>query len=101
MNRNEAVQRGVDLGIEPEVAAAVVDAFAGVGRTLGRQYDPATWSKTVWLAEADRWRRSPDPATHNTLLLHLQRLSDTWEAKAERGARGGNPGHVGERLAKR
>ncbi|MBI5830919.1 MAG: hypothetical protein HZB16_01235 [Armatimonadetes bacterium] len=100
MDRDKAVARGVELGIEPEVAAAVVSAYEGVGRTLGRSYDPALWSKTVWLAEADRWRRSPDAATHHTLLLHLQRLGDTWEAKAKRGARGWDPGQTGERLTK-
>jgi len=100
MDREKATARGVEFGIEPEVAAAVVAAYEGVGRTLGRGYDPAGWSKTVWLAEADRWRRSPDAATHTTLLLHLQRLGDTWEAKAKRGARGWTPGSAGERLTK-
>jgi DNA-binding transcriptional LysR family regulator len=95
-----AVAAGVSLGIGPEVAQAVAEAYQRLSAIAGRRYDPATWSRTVWLAEADRWRRSPDRDTFINLVLHLEQLRTAWEAKADRDARGWQPGVVGERLTK-
>ncbi len=80
---------------------AVLQAFEKLGARAGRTFEPAQWSKTVWLAEADRWRRSKDEETHLTLLLHLESLRQDFEAKVDRGARGWVKGERGERLTKR
>jgi hypothetical protein len=96
-----AVAAGVAFGIEPEVAEAVVRAYVDISRRSGRAHDPSTWSRTVWLAEADRWRRSPTKEAFFTLVLHLEELRAGWEAKATAGTRGWSAGPVGERLTKR
>jgi len=101
VDREQAVAQGVACGIKAETAAAVVDAYRRVSTTNGRRYDPSTWSRTVWLAEADRWVRTGDAEAHLTLVLHLERLRGDWEAKATAGARGWVAGTVGERLSKR
>ncbi len=97
----DAMEHAASFGIDAETARQVVDAFAKVAKQTGRRYDPTTWSKTVWLAEADRWRRSPSPEAHYSLLLQLERLRGQWEERYEQGKRGWFAGEVGERLTKR
>lgn len=98
---SQAVERATSLGIEPQVAEAVCAAFVKLSQRTGRAFDPAGWSRTVWLAEADRFRRAASPEAHYNLLLHLDRLRVEWEEKAGRGARGWSAGAIGERLTKR
>ena len=98
---SQAVARAAEFGISAEVAAGVCAAFERLAMRAGRSFDPLTWSKTVWLAEADRWNRAQSPAAHFTLLLHLERLREQFEEKVSRGARAWQAGEVGERLTKR
>lgn len=98
---SQAVERAVSLGIDPQTAEAVVRAFERLSQRTGRSFNPAEWTRTVWLAEADRYRRAKSAEAHFSLLLHLDRLRCEWEAKAASGTRGWSPGPVGERLTKR
>ncbi|HAZ62052.1 MAG TPA: hypothetical protein DCZ72_00345 [Armatimonadetes bacterium] len=101
MDRERSIAVGVGFGISEEVATAVVDAYVEIGARAHRQFDPASWSRTVWYAEAARWERSPSPQAHATLVLSLQDLSERWEEMFGRNARGWRSGKVGERLTKR
>ncbi len=100
-DRAEAVAAGVAFGVSETTAGAVVAAFERLSQRSGRSFDPRTWSRTVWLAEADRFERSPSPEKHYALLLHVQELREQFEDKARRGARAWSRGEVGERLTKR
>ncbi|MBI2301730.1 MAG: hypothetical protein HYU66_22740 [Armatimonadetes bacterium] len=82
-------------------ARAVTAAYARASAQLGREFDPTTWSNTVWKAEAERYERAGDADAHYTLVLHLHRLREQWEALARGGRRGWQRGTVGERLTKR
>jgi len=73
-DRSAAIACAATHGVEETTAMAVLQAFEKLGARAGRTFEPAQWSKTVWLAEADRWRRSKDEETHLTLLLHLESL---------------------------
>ncbi len=95
------LDKALSCGIDEATATAVTAAFERLAQRTGRAFDPAGWSKTVWLAEADRWRRSANPDQHFSLLLHLNTLREQFEEKAARGARGWTRGTVGERLTKR
>lgn len=101
VDRTQAIAQGTSFGISPEVSAAVVDAYLHISQRNGVRYDPGTWSKTVWLAEADRLRRSPSPESHRDLVLHLEELRGRWENLATRGVRGWQPGATGVRLSRR
>ena len=97
----DPLAQAAEYGVDAATATAVIAAYQRLAQRCSRAFDPSTWSKTVWLAEADRWRRSPSPEAHFTLLLHLQELREEYEEKARRGARAWSPGEVGERLTKR
>ena len=96
-----AVRRGVECGVGEDTARAVADAYQRVAKQFDCAFDPSAWSNTIWEAESERYERSPSAEAHLTLLLHLHRLRDEWEAMYRRGARGWTAGHVGERLTKR
>lgn len=101
IDRSAAIACAASYGIDEETALAVIQAFEKLAARSGRSFNPAGWSRTVWLAEADRWRRSKDEDSHFTLLLHLEELREGFEAKVARGARGWEKGVRGERLTKR
>ena len=101
VDRAEAVAAGVACGVSEATAGAVADAYAHLSQRCGRSFDPRTWSRTVWLAEADRCQRSKSPEQLYAMLLHLQDLREGFEEKVRRGARAWSPGEVGERLTKR
>lgn len=101
IDREGAVARAAEFGIGEATAGAVADAFERLTARTGREFEPASWSRTVWLAEADRYERSRDRDSHFTLLLHLEGLREQFEERVERGARGFGKGVTGERLTKR
>ena len=100
-DQSAAIACAASHGVDEATAAAVIVAFGKLGQRLEKSFDPAQWTKTVWLAEADRWERSKDEETHFSLLLHLEELRQDFEAKVNRGARGWTEGERGERLSKR
>lgn len=100
-DRSAAIACAASHGIEESTAVAVIEAFEKLSARLDKSFDPANWTKTVWLAEADRWQRSNDEETHFSLLLHLEELRQGFEEKVNRGARGWVKGERGERLTKR
>lgn len=101
MDTEQAVARGIECGVSEATARAVVAAYERVARQVGREFDPRTWSLTVWEAEAERYERSADAESHYELILHLHRLREQWEDIYRHGRRGWRPGLVGERLTKR
>lgn len=101
MNTDEAIRSGVAFGVKEETARAVVQAYQKAAKQLGREFNPTTWSNTVWEAEAQRFERAHGVEAHYSLILHLQRLRVDWEEQYQRGSRGWHAGTVGERLTKR
>ncbi|MCC7493137.1 MAG: hypothetical protein IT204_12340 [Fimbriimonadaceae bacterium] len=99
--QQQAVAQAAEFGVDEATATAVVEAFTRLSQRAGRPFDPCTWSRTVWLAEADRCRRARSAEAHFSLLLHLQGLREQFEEKVRRGARAWEQGVVGERLTRR
>ncbi|NUQ02058.1 MAG: hypothetical protein HUU35_19595 [Armatimonadetes bacterium] len=101
LDRDGAIARAAEFGVSEATAGAVAEAFERLAARTGRAFEPAAWSHTVWLAEADRYERSRDRESHFTLLLHLEGLREQFEERVERGARGFGKGVNGQRLTKR